>query len=79
MSKTTNKIIAIICCAMCILGLVGYIKGQATELSTTENTELYVYVDKETGVNYIIFDDVYKGGICPRYNADGSLYIEGVK
>ena len=48
-------------------------------IPTTENGEVYVYVDKETGVNYIIFDDVYKGGICPRYNADGSLYIEGVK
>ena len=79
MSKTTNKIIAIICCAVFILGLVGCTKEQSTELSTTENREVYVYVDKETGVNYIIFDDVYKGGICPRYNADGSLYIEGVK
>ena len=79
MSKTTNKIILIICCAAFILGLAGYTKRQATELSTTENREVYVYVDKETGVNYIIFDDVYKGGICPRYNPDGSLYIEDVK
>ena len=79
MSKTINKIIAIICCTVFILGLVGCTKEQTTELSTTENREVYVYVDKETGVNYIIFDDVCKGGICPRYNADGALYIEGVK
>ena len=36
--------------------------------------------DTETGVHYLIFDkkDGYggMGGICPRYNADGSLYVD---
>lgn len=36
-------------------------------------------VDERTGVNYVVVGfDVYHGGgvaICPRYNADGSLYV----
>ena len=33
-----------------------------------------IVIDKETGVNYIIFEGYKKGGITPRYNADGTLY-----
>ena len=32
--------------------------------------------DKETGVYYVVGSD---GGICPRYNADGTLYTGGAK
>lgn len=33
----------------------------------------HIYIDAETGVNYIMTngDEV----CCPRYNADGSLYV----
>ena len=34
------------------------------------------YRDKETGVHYLIFEGYRCGGICPRYNTDGSLYID---
>ena len=34
-----------------------------------------VYVDEETGVNYLIFTEYRAGGICPRYDIDGHLYI----
>lgn len=33
------------------------------------------YVDPETGVNYLIFRDFYKGGITVRYNADGTIMV----
>lgn len=36
---------------------------------------VYVYVDEYTGVEYLIFSAVKKGGITPRYNADGTLKI----
>lgn len=32
--------------------------------------------DKETGVNYIVFKGYRKAGICPRFNADGTLYVK---
>lgn len=41
--------------------------------------DFYYIVDKETGVNYVVLSDTYKGGICPRYNRDGSLYISKTK
>ena len=37
-----------------------------------------VYVDPYTGVNYLIWSDMRQGGICPRYNSDGELYITDV-
>ena len=41
-----------------------------------------VYLDLETGVQYIVYEDYGIGGhtwfgIVPRYNADGSLYVGG--
>lgn len=35
------------------------------------------YVDPETKVEYVLYISGYAGGICPRYNADGSLYVKG--
>lgn len=36
-------------------------------------------VDEETGVNYVVvsYDDAHSSGIaiCPRYNADGTIYV----
>ena len=42
---------------------------------SSETESVSVYVDEETGVNYLIFSGRRKGNITPRYNADGSLYI----
>lgn len=36
---------------------------------------VYVYVDEYTGVEYLIYDYYQSGGVCPRYNADGTLKI----
>lgn len=35
------------------------------------------YIDPETKVEYVVYVNSYAGGICPRYNPDGSLYIKG--
>ena len=40
-----------------------------------DSGNVYVYVDPETGVNYLIFYGTRRGGMSPRYNADGSLYV----
>ena len=36
--------------------------------------DVYYMQDPETGVNYVIYSGLREGGICPRYNADGTLY-----
>ena len=35
------------------------------------------YVDPETNVEYVLYINGYAGGVCPRYNANGSLYVKG--
>lgn len=41
------------------------------------NDNVKVYVDEETGVNYLIYDGYREEWwITPRFNADGSLYVE---
>lgn len=36
---------------------------------------VYVYVDEYTGVEYLLYDGYQSGGVCPRYNSDGTLKI----
>lgn len=73
-----KKIIAIIMCLFlmaCVLcGCIRYDVRQETD-----NAEITIYVDKETGVNYYIYCGVYKGGITVRVNADGTPYVSEVK
>lgn len=45
------------------------------ELGNTNNTAIAVYVDPETGVNYLILQKGYYGGITVRLNADGTPYV----
>lgn len=35
----------------------------------------HVIIDKATGVCYLWVNTIYEGGICPMYNADGSLVV----
>lgn len=47
-----------------------------TEMEETYISEnVNVFVDPETGVNYLIYDGYKTGGMSPRYNADGGLYV----
>ena len=43
-----------------------------------DDEQYSIRVDKETGVNYIVYDGYYSGGITPRLNADGTPYVSGV-
>ena len=37
--------------------------------------DIHVYIDPKTGVNYLVFHDKKGSSICPRFNADLTLYI----
>ena len=54
--------------------------GEPT-LGTIPNNRIRIWTDPETGVQYIIYQEMVgkggMGGITPRFNADGTLYIEG--
>lgn len=70
---------AIICVLLIFaLALTGCESSENTEneseLSEYSNS-VYLYIDDETGVEYLIFNSIYGGGMCPRFNADGSLRV----
>lgn len=43
--------------------------------SSEYSDSVYLYIDDETGVEYLVFNSINEGGICPRFNADGSLRV----
>ena len=72
MNKT---IIAIIISILFILGLCGWKKVGKENANML--MAITTYEDEETGVEYIVFHTGYGVGVCPRYNADGTLYTSG--
>ena len=86
-----KKLLAIIltmAMALCVAGCSGTeeetCKSEKQPFSRTTydmqgTTYVSVIVDQETGVNYVFYKSGYGGGLSPRYNADGTLYITEVK
>lgn len=68
-------IIAIIISILLVLGLCGWKKVDYENLSIAMSVK--TYEDEETGVEYIVFHTNYGVGVCPRYNADGTMYVHG--
>lgn len=54
-------------------------QNAATERMTLvySSGEMLIYQDMVTGVQYLVFDGYKQGGICPLYNANGTLYYAG--
>ena len=49
-----------------------------TAKSALDDIVVYDYVDPATGVHYLIYSVGYKGGMSPRYNADGTLMVDPI-
>lgn len=53
--------------------------SQEAEIQTTENQFIFVWTDPDTKIQYIVYREKSGyagfGGITPRLNTDGSLYI----
>ena len=45
-------------------------------VSTYYRNGIGILKDTETGVNYIVYGNNNGKSICPRYNANGSLYVD---
>ncbi len=82
--KRTKKLIAISAiiftvfllgaCADTVIASSTY-SGSIEQYENNGSSRFYVYVDPDTGVNYMVYAAPYKGGITPRYNANGSLFV----
>ena len=64
-----KKIIVLIMVCIMLYGC----KGSSSP--SGDDSQIFYYTDSKTGVQYVIFGGLYRGGICPRYNADGTLMI----
>lgn len=61
-----------------LMVLCSLLVGCDTDFKKVEGNktnEIQIYVDPETGVNYLIYQDYNEGGITVRYNADGSIMV----
>ena len=51
-------------------------------LAEFDGSDVYIWTDPETGVQYVVYSEKHGyagiGGITPRLQADGSLYINEV-
>lgn len=65
--------LTIILSIMCLVGC-----SMDSNMDKSDNTNVTFWTDEVTGVQYVIHRDLLNssGGITPRLNADGSLYIE---
>ena len=56
-----------------------YVDMPNNGVTKTSNVNIEFWTDEETGVQYVIYDRVGgyagMGGITPRLNSDGSVYI----
>ena len=79
-----KKVISLILVMTILFSITGCVNVEYAEADTETgyiqdgNSGCYIYVDKETGVNYMIYSCGRKGGITVRLNADGTPYVSGV-
>jgi len=71
-------VLIILSIVVCIIDFLPSEKvNEKIEVSDISNNRIGIWVDEETGVNYIIYSSAYKGGITQRLNADGTVYVSG--
>ena len=73
----TSILILIFCLMGCNEQKTELVPEKERPRTMSQNTEVFIWTDEETGVQYIVYCDYCgMGGITPRLNADGTLYIE---
>lgn len=83
MKKIIATILTVMLITMCLVGCGGRaIDNHVINdgVTKTDNIHIEFWTDEETGVQYVIYDRsggyAGMGGITPRLNSDGSVYIE---
>lgn len=67
-------LVLILCLVACTVS-----EENESNLPEKNNNDIFIWTDEETGVQYIVYADATgycgMGGITPRLNADGTLYV----
>lgn len=64
---------AIITIFVSILLVLSFCGWKDAEYGWSRNDDVIVFVDEATNVEYVVVRVSHGVGICPRYNADGTL------
>lgn len=72
-----KKVLILVLCLVLVLVMMGCGNSEANEVKPSRHYS--ICVDEDTGVNYIFYKAGYGGGLSPRYNADGTLYVSEVE
>jgi maltose-binding protein MalE len=77
--KKVFSVLIIVVLMLCLSGCETSNKIQKPTLAEESNENISIWTDTETGVQYIVYTDTAgycgMGGITPRLNADGTLYV----
>lgn len=73
-------VVLMLCLSSCEIETSNEIqKPTKPTLAEERDRNISIWTDTETGVQYIVFTNTVgycgMGGITPRYNADGTLYV----
>ena len=70
-----SKFKIIVATAIVVASLMVGCSVVADNTNGFSNSYVSVIVDYETGVNYLVYQAPYKGGITVRYDSDGKVYV----
>ena len=77
-----KRLVSIFCFVVCICFLTACSgdqdQNQGAVQSAYDSHKMHIYVDPETGVNYLVYESYRRGGVSVRYNADGTLYVSDI-
>ena len=75
--KRTVSILLVIVLLLCLVACA--VSESEVKLSEKNNADIFIWTDEETGVQYVVYGELHgqsgAGGITPRLNADGTLYV----
>lgn len=69
-------IIFVVCVVLIVVGMVAALVGCSNDaIRSKDDVSHRIFIDEDTGVEYIVYKKDYGLGITPRYNADGTLKV----
>lgn len=78
MKKMLLLIITLLCLTGCGAKPISDDKTNETSYYIQDSRLFDIFVDKETCIEYILYDSGYKGGIIPRLNVNNTLKLNEI-
>ena len=70
-----NLIMIVVITIILLISIISVVGKTEDKINTTSDSEISIYIDKETGVNYYIYEVSDRGGMTVRLNPDGTPYV----